>query len=137
MPLATRPNETYEIVLSTDSGLPKDERPVFIFRYLSTLDWEQIAGLNDRFEAATESKEMMKLVFEVIEKTLCGWRNMAPPGGKEIPFALNKLRGMVTLEEANELMQAAVSQRPNVEDKKKLDSPSESSTAGSAKSAKA
>lgn len=136
MPLATRPNATYEIVLSTDKHLPEDKRPVFIFRFISTIEWEQIADLSDEFDAATDTKQMTKLAFKVIEKVLCGWRNMTPPDGKEIPFNLKKLRGMITLQEAIELMQAAVSQRPSSEDKKKFDSPSDSSTAESAKPAK-
>jgi len=136
MPLATRPNQTYEIVLSTDSEQPKGKEPAFVFRYMSTLEWEEIAELNDRFEKTADSRKMLDLAFAVIRKTLCGWRNMIKPNGKEIPFALNKLKSMVSLGEAVELMQAAVSQRPSFEDKKKFGSPSQSSTPKSAKTAK-
>jgi len=136
MPLATRPNQRYEIVLSTDADLPKEKRPVFVFRYLNIIEWEEIAKLNDKFESAINATEMIDLAFEVIKKTLCGWRNMKTPSGEEIPYRTEELKSMVSLQEATELMQAAVAQRPAVEDKKKLDSPSDLDTAGSAKDAK-
>lgn len=136
MPLATNPNATYELVLSTDAELPKEKQPVFIFRYLNITEWEKIAKLNDEFETSTEASQMIDLAFKVIEKTLCGWRNMKPPSGNEINFNFKKLKDMVTLAEATELMQAAVSQRPTVADKKKLDSQSESNTDKSVKTVK-
>ena len=136
MPLATHPNATYEFVLSTDSHLPKDKQPIFIFRYLSVLEWGEIAKLNDRFEKAKDAAEMMDLAAKVILKTLSGWRNMIAPSGKEIPYEPEKLKSMVTLQEITELMAAAVEQRPSFDDKKKLDSPSDSSTELSAKTAK-
>ncbi|GAH55088.1 unnamed protein product [marine sediment metagenome] len=136
MPLATRPNAMYEVVLSSDAELPKENQPVFIFRYLSILEWEEIARLNDKFEKAGEATEMINLAFKVIEKTLHGWRNMKTPAGKEIAFDPKRLKSMLSLPETTELMQAAVSQRPSLMDKKKFDSPSASSTAKSAKTAK-
>ena len=137
MPLATRPNVTYEIVLSTDKHLPKDKQPVFVFRYLDIIAWEEIAKLNDKFERSNNTVEMINLAFQVIENTLCDWRNMKTVGDKNIPYNPKKLKSMVTLHEATELMQAAVSQTPSIEGKKKLDSPSDSNTAKSAKDAKA
>ena len=137
MPLATRPNATYELVLSTDAHLPEDKRPIFVFRYLNIIEWEEIAVLNDKFESSLNTGEMINLAFEVIEKTLCDWRNMKTVSGKVIPYNPEKLKSMVTLQEATELMQAAVSQTPSLEDKKKSDSQSDSNTAKSAKAVKA
>ena len=68
MPLATRPNATYKVVLSTDEHLPRDKQPVFIFRHLSIIEWETIAGLNDKFDMANDSKEMIDLAFDVIKR---------------------------------------------------------------------
>jgi len=116
--------------------LPENERPVFVFRYLSIIEWEEVAKLNDKFESAVEAAEMINLAFEVIKKTLCGWRNMKAPDEQEIDYNPEKLKSMVTLGEATELMMAAVGQRPSVADKKKLDLPSDSDTAGSAKDVK-
>lgn len=136
MPLATHPNATYEIVLTTDAHLPKNEQPVFVFRYLNIIEWEKIAKLNDKFESTTDAVEMIDLAFQVIKKTLCGWRNMKALDKQDIGYNPEKLKSMVTLGEATELMMAAVGQRPSVADKKKLDLPSDSDTAGSAKDVK-
>lgn len=136
MPLATHPNATYEIVLTTDIHLSEDERPVFVFRYVSVIEWEKIAKLNDKFESTTDAVEMINLAFEVIKKTLCSWRNMKTPNGQKIGYKFKNLKSMVTLGEATELMMAAVGQRPSVKDKKKLDLPSALDMAGSARDAK-
>lgn len=136
MPLATRPNQTYEIVLSTDAGLPKEKQPVFIFRFLSIEEWEEIAKLDTAFEVSVDPVTMIDMAFQAIEKTLCGWRNMKKASGDEIPYDPKKLKSMVTLQEATELMQAAVAQRPSLEDKKKFDLQSGSDTEESVKAAK-
>jgi len=136
MPLATNPKATFEIVLETDSHLPKEAQPVFVFRFLSTEEWEEIAKLNDQFDNTKDSPKMIKLAFQVIGKSLVNWRNMKPPKGKEIPFDLGKLKSMVTIGEATELMMAAVSQRPSFGDKKKFALQSDFDTGQSAKTAK-
>lgn len=128
MPLGTRPDQTYEIVLSTDMDLPEADRPVFIFRYVNVIEWEGIAALDDEFEAATNGKESIKVAFKIIEETLAGWRNMKGPDGQEVSFNIMQLRLMLSMPEVTELMMAAVAQRPNVEDKKKLSSQSDLST---------
>lgn len=135
MPLAIRPNSTYEVVLTTDMDLSENDRPIFIFRYVNCVEWEEIAALDDEFESIKNSKKMLELTFKVIKKTLCGWRNIKTAEGREIPFNVEKLKSMVSLGEAIELMQAAVAQRPSVPDKKKLGSQSGSDTAESAKAA--
>lgn len=136
MPLATRPGQTYEVVLSTDKDLPTEDQPIFFFRSVSCIEWEEIAKFNDEFEAVGDSQIMLNLAFKIIEKTLCGWQNMKIPTGEVINFDLKGLRALVTLQEATELMMAAVAQRTNVSDKKKLDLQSASSTAAPVKAAK-
>lgn len=136
MPLATRPNQKYEVVLSTDVDLPKEKQPVFIFRYLSIKKWEEIANLDTAFEVAADPVMMVDIAFQAIEKTLCGWRNMRTPAGEEIPYNPKELKAMVSMLEIIELMQAAVAQRPSLEDKKKFDLQSDSDTAESARPAK-
>lgn len=129
MPLATRPNQKYEFVLTTDMELPEKSRPVFIFRYLNVLDWEKIAEINDDFDKTKGTKILIEQAFKVIEKTLVDWRNMKNSEGQEVGFNLMLLKSMLSLAELTELMMAAVAQRPSVEDKKKLSSPSALNTA--------
>ena len=137
MPLATHPNVTFEVVLSIDEDLPKTKRPVFIFRYVSIAEWEEIAGLSDEFDEATDSKQMVDIAMQIIKKLLVTWRNMKTPSGQIITFNIKKLKSLISLKELTELMMAAVSQRPSILVKKKLDSQSPSSTARAAKTAKA
>ena len=137
MPLATHPNATFEVVLSTDEDLPKTKRPVFVFRYVSIAEWEEIAGLSDEFDEATDSKQMVDRAMQIIKKLLVGWRSMKTPGGQKIAFNIKKLKSLISLGELTELMMAAVSQRPSILVKKKLDLQSHSSTARAAKTAKA
>jgi len=137
MPLATHPNVTFEVVLSIDEDLPKTKRPVFIFRYVSIAEWEEIAGLSDKFDEATDSKQMVDIAMQIIKKLLVTWRNMKTPSGQIITFNIKKLKSLISLKELTELMMAAVSQRPSILVKKKLDSQSPSSTARAAKTAKA
>jgi len=140
MPLATNPKAIFEVVLNSDAGLPKDDQPVFIFRYLSVDEWEKLAKLNDEFDEAGKKDAnpivLINLAFKAIDMALVGWRNMKVPKGKEIPFDLGKLKSMVTVGEATELMMAAVSQRPSFGDKKKFDLPSDFGTEQFAKTVK-
>jgi hypothetical protein len=132
MPLVLEPDSTYEYVLSCDAHKPKEEQPTFIFKYLSSRKWREVAKLSDTFDKDDAGNAAIDAVFEAIQKTLAGWRNMIEPNGKEIEFDAKKLEDIVTPAEAMELLRASVSQMPTVEDKKKLDSQSTSSTARSA-----
>ena len=135
MPLALEPNATYDVVLSIDADKPEDRRPTFVFRYLSSRKWKELARLTDKFEKDDSGEAAIDAVFDVIRMVLAGWRNMIGPDGKEIPYNPAELDDMVTPAEAMELMMAAEGQVPNVEDKKKLESQSQSSTGRPAKSA--
>lgn len=139
MPLVLEPDSTYEYVLSNDAGKPKEKQPTFIFKYLSSRKWRELARLSDKFDkdtAGDEGDAAMDAVFEAIKMALVGWRNMTWPDGKEVEFDPDKLEDILMPDEAIELMQAAVSQLPTAEDKKKLDSRSTSSTDRSARTAK-
>ena len=137
MPLVLEPNATYDVVLSSDAGKPKDKQPTFIFRYLSGREWKKLAKLSDEFDQKTSGEKALDLVFRAIKMVLFGWRNMNGPDGKEIEYNPDELEAIVTPGEAVELMQAAVSQQPSIEDKKKSVSLSASSTGKSAKAVKA
>ena len=127
MPLATRPNAHYEHVLSADKDLPKKNRPIFIFRYLSLLDWESVAALSEKLDESTDSKQMTKWTIEIIGKTLVGWENLTDKEGKPVAFSkakpmsfnIKQLKLLITIGEATELMMAGVSQRPSADDLKK------------------
>jgi len=125
------------MVLSTDEDLPKAKQPVFVFRYVSIAEWEEIAKLSDKFDASMDSSQMIETALQVVKKLLVGWRNIKTPAGQTITFNVKKLKSLIGLGELTELMQAAVSQRPSIAVKKKSDSRSRSATARAAKTAKA
>ena len=133
MPLATRVNATYEFILTTDADLPEKKRPVFIFRYISLKEWEDVANLDKQFGSTEDSQAMVDMALDIVKRSLVGWRNMVTPNGGKIAFNLKKLKNIISLPEAMELMQAVVAQMPSFEDKKKLDLPSPSNTGPSAK----
>jgi hypothetical protein len=136
MPIALEPDSVYDVVLSTDSGKPLEKRPTFVFRYLSSRKWKELTRLADGFETNKSGAGAIDSVFSVIRMVLVGWRNMTGPDGKEIPYNPDEIDDLVTPAEAMELMMAAERQVPGIEDKKKLGSPSHSSTGRSAKNAK-
>jgi len=126
----------YPVILSTDLKLPEDKQPRFIFQYLSGKRWEEISTISDQFDDVKTGGDMIRLAFKAIRVSLVGWENMIDPKtGKEIPFDPAQLDDMLIPREAIELMQAAVSQVPTNEDKKKLESQSPSDTESSAKNA--
>jgi len=136
MPLVLEPKAKFEVVLDCDLKKPKEEQPTFIFKYLSSRKWKEMARLSDAFDKDDSGEKAIDTVFKAIGMSLAGWRNMTGQDGSEIAFDLKMLDDIVTPAEALELMQAAVSQLPTVEDKKKFDSQSTSSTARSARRAK-
>ena len=136
MPLVLEPDSHYDYVLGCDADKPKENQPTFVFRYLSSRKWREIASLSDSFDKNEAGAAAIDTVFEAIKKTLIGWRNMAGPDGKEIDFDVEKIEDLVTAAESLELLRAAVSQVPTAKDKKKFDSPSTSSTDRSARRAK-
>jgi hypothetical protein len=136
MPVVLEPDSQYDYVLDCDKSKPKEKQPTFVFKYLSSRKWREVANLSDSFDKDDSGETAINAVFEAIKKTLTGWRNMIGPDGDKIEFNADKLEDIVTPAEAMELLRAAVSQMPTAEDKKKLDSQLTSSTARSAKSAR-
>jgi len=139
MPLALEPNETFEIVLESDKKKPAEQQPKFIYRYLTCRQWRQLASFNEKLDELGKNKDastdnVMDEIFETAAIGLVGWVNMFDPQSKEpIPYDKNKLEDVVTMSEVMELIVKLVNTRPNIQDKKKLDLPSDSDTAESAK----
>jgi hypothetical protein len=132
MPLTCNPDSTYDVVLECDKHKEPDNQPAFVFQYLTGRKWKEVANLSDSFESASGGAAMLDLAFDTIKIALVGWKNLTNSKGEEIPFNLNELDNILTMTEATELMQAAVSQNVTVDDKKKLESQSDSSTEQSA-----
>jgi len=134
MPLTTRPNSTYDYVLSTDQDLAKDDQPVFVFKYVNVIIWQELAKAEDQFNTAGDTGKMIDIAFGIIEQVLVSWRNWTDGNtSKVIPFDRKKLKGNLTLNEMTELMQAGIAQLPTIDDKKKSEPQPQSDSGKSAK----
>lgn len=136
MPLATNPKAICIVVLDSDKDLPEDEQPKFYYHYLTGLQQLELAQTMDDLEASETGKEAMRKVFKAAATGLFGWTNIRDAKGAVVPFDSEKLISIMGMAEAQELIQKILLQAPTAEDKKKLDSPSGSSTGKSAKAAK-
>jgi len=136
MPLATNPKAMFIVVLESDQALPEDEQPKFYYHYLTGLQQMELAQKMDDLEMTETGKEAMQKVFEAAATSLVGWTNIRDIKGAAVPFDAKKLSSIMGMSEAQELIQKILVQTPSAEDKKKLDSPSESSTVKSVKPAK-
>jgi len=124
MPIAINPDSTFKYVLFSDRG--KENKPAFILRYLTSRQWRKIAKMSEDFETSGGAEKVLDKALDVIKSCLVGWENMS------IEFNFDKIEDILVPVEITELMQAAISQMPTVEDKKKLDSQSPSDTGSSA-----
>jgi hypothetical protein len=137
MPIKFSTKSTFDVVLTADKDLPAEEQAVFVCRCLSVAEWLDVAELDEKFAKLDNARERMDAAEQIVKKGICGWRNLLDKEAqKEIPFAIEELRSILTLSEFIELMHCVVLQRPGFDDKKKLGSPSDSNTEQSAQAAK-
>ena len=135
MPIACDPNQTYEIVLASDENKPPEVRPTFVYRHLSAREWKQVARLQDALEQSAEGAEAIDKMIDAARLGLVDWRNMTGVDGEAIPFDVGELDALLGPQEAAEMIQRIMRQRPTVAELKKSPSQSPSSTDSSAKDA--
>lgn len=128
MPITANPKATFEIVLSSDWDKPDQEKAIFECKYLTVAEWSAVAELSEKFDKSKNIKERISLVAKIIEVGVCGWKNLNNSDTGKPVEKLEDIQHALTLSEYVELMHAVYLQMPTAEDKKKLDSPSESST---------
>jgi len=137
MPLATNPDALFTVVLESDQHLPAAEQPKFIYRYLTGLEWQEVARVQDTLEDVEDSSQLCNKIFETAATKLVGWTNIYDVNGAPILFDPKKMPEFLGILEAQELIKRLMSQHPDLDDKKKFDSASPSGTGKSAKTAKA
>jgi len=134
MPLALEPNATFRVVLESDKD--KANPPYFELRFLSGRGWKELTRQAGRIKKAKSGPAAIDVVYDMIRTGLAGWDNMTDPAtGEEIPYDPADLDRLLTIKEANELMAKFRDQGITVAAKKKSDSPSDSDTGKSAKTA--
>jgi len=133
MPLALDPNETFEVVLDSDSGRP--DPPTFLFRYQTAREWREYVRLGDEEEnlRSLGSDEVLRRLYEALAGVLVGWKNVLDREGRPVSFRAEDLDAVTTVGEAWELYYAARRQsRLDADGKKNSASPSPTSSGASA-----
>jgi len=136
MPLATNPKATFEVVLDGDRELREDERPAFTYRHLTGLQQIELAEIMDSLENSPSGRNAIERIFEAAAIGLVGWRNVRDEQAAPVSFDAKKLIRIMGFGEAMELARKVfLAQLVSAEDKKKLDSSSESDMEKSVKTA--
>ena len=136
MPIAVDPNARIRFVLSTDKG--NDPEPTFIIKNLTARDYGVVNEICDK-HLAGDKPDPTKYILETIAFALTGWENLKGFDNAVIGYskeAAMEFDALLTPAELKELLDAVMDQGARLEDKKKLESPSESDTARRAKDAK-
>lgn len=123
MPFAIDPNERLAVVLDCDKN--KSPRPTFYFKYLTTREWRQLSDLSKQYYESETVMNAADFLMKRVSFGLLGWENITDRNGNEIPFSLDALEDVIGPRDANDLMEKFLQQRPDADDKKKLESPSD------------
>lgn len=136
MPLATDPQQTFEVVLGSDEAKPAESRPTFIFHYLTRRESRQVReaweGLDEARDADGNVDAAVEAVIECVRGNLVGWEHQVDRQGKPVPFDPARLEDLVGDMELMELfvrMRAGNDMLPA--DLKKSGSPSPSDSGSS------
>jgi len=133
MPKAMDPNARYRVVLKSDEN--KAPAPTFIYPFLVGRQQTRMMEIYNAINDGNDPVVNVQKTFEMASMFLVGWDNITDPAtGEPIPFDPAKLADICSVLEAMELAQRVLfGQTLDTHDKKKLDLPSESGTADSAK----
>lgn len=138
MPIACDPNQTFNIVLKSDLQKPIELHPRFIFRYLTGREWKECDHIVDQAESIKTCAERFDMVISGIRMGLVGWENLMDRDGNAIPYGPANIDLAITISEAWELLFGLLGNTSlAIDDKKKLDLPSDLPTEKPAADAKA
>lgn len=99
MPLGLDPDATVEVWLESDADKPMENRPVFLFRFLTCRKIRQVQEIRKRALESKDDAEFVKLVDEALSIGLAGWRNM-----NGIPFSPEAVDDVLTPREKWDLV---------------------------------
>jgi len=124
MPMTMDPNAKFEVALKGDEAMDAEVRPRFHCRFLSCRQWREIAGAIDELDGAAGGAEVLDRVIEQLERCVAGWRNVTDPQtGEPMAFSADRLADVLTMAEAQELIQRTLEGRPDGTDLKNSPSP--------------
>jgi len=119
--IALEPNETFEIVLKSDEGKPREGQPRFIYRYLTCRQWRRLARFQDQLELQKNADNVMDAIIEAATTNLIGWVNIIDTQTGPVPFDIKKFEDIVTMFEAQEIILKLLGQKMMFGEKKRLD----------------
>jgi len=115
MSIATSPNKTFKLVLSSDEG---EQRPAeFEFKYLTLGEFTEVAEAEDSIADANTAKGAIEIVVGAIKRSMIGWRNVRDPKNpdNDLDFDPERLPELLTFGDAQEMLQRIVASN-NVEE---------------------
>ena len=125
MPIPLSPNDRFGLTLKRDqavdaAGKPLAQqppgRPTFYFRCLSGRQQRQMAAMLEELEKQESTLAALDKSYEILRFVLVGWENLqdARKGNETIPYDPQVLEDVLQYQEAQELIYAAWSWRPDV-----------------------
>ena len=116
MPLFMEPGQKYPIVLDSDAAKPKAEQPTFFARSQAMRGQQRIGDVLDLWTSNPDIThgQLFDATVEVLMGVLVGWVHM---GG--IEFSAESLRGLLTYQEARELLRKVMYNQHITPDEKK------------------
>ncbi len=140
MPLAIDPEKKLKIVLESDKG--KKPEPYFEFKHSTKRQFDNLLEIIEKIDDAQKDDDLpfdnINELFKLVSDRMTSWGNMINPStGKPIPYVQSELDSLITVAEAFELLYSLASQLPGIDDKKKLESQSPSSSGKSVKRVRA
>jgi hypothetical protein len=103
MPACFLPNKRIAIQLDCD----KENQNHFYFRALTGADVTELAELHDKLKELGDGKRVVIKIFDTIRDYLTGWK-LTDAAGADVPYAPETLIKLLTLGEANELIQKLI-----------------------------
>lgn len=118
MPIAMHPNKKFRIVLECDKNM--DPAPCFVYPYLTGAQQESLVETYNRIDDTSDQTSNFNRTFEAAGRHLLGWENLTDADGNAIPFAADRLKEVVSVMEAIELINKLFNQQSlTLDDKKK------------------
>ena len=86
MPIGLDPSQTAPYVLRQDREGPEEDRPTFLFHFLTRAEVRRATELRERARQQRDNEASEQLLDECILIGLAGWRNVNDRNGRPIQF---------------------------------------------------
>jgi len=86
MPIATDPNQTFDVSLPADKDTPEPTRPTYVFRHLTARQSRACRDVWRGLDKEADGDVALDHLAEAIRDHLADWRNLTDRNGEPIPF---------------------------------------------------